>query len=179
MKRLTTVLVAAALLAGGVAHAHPDRWLAGAVLGTTAGLVIANNVHGCNPWVVGTAGALIGGSIASHHGRYYHGYGYGYPRYYGGHVYDRGWNHGYVYPCPPRETRVIYVRESAKPTAAAVVPTPDLQPGVDLIKISVLHSNGIRTDVPILRVNGRFVGPQGESYESLPTTQELTRRYGM
>ena len=56
---------------------------------------------------------------------------------------------------------------------------PDLHPGVDLVKVSILHSNGVRSDIPVLRMNDRFVGPKGEEYESLPTAEMLTERYGM
>ncbi len=55
----------------------------------------------------------------------------------------------------------------------------DPHPGVDLVKISILHSNGVRTDVSVLRVGDRFVGPQGESYETLPSATVLAARYGM
>lgn len=64
-------------------------------------------------------------------------------------------------------------------TEPATPRMPDMHPGVDLIKISLLHSNGVRTDVPILRTGGRFIGPQGEEYGELPTSRELAGRYGM
>ena len=51
MKKSLIAGLIAALLCGGVASAGPDRRVAGAVLGTAAGLIIANNVHGVNPWV--------------------------------------------------------------------------------------------------------------------------------
>lgn len=56
---------------------------------------------------------------------------------------------------------------------------PDLHPGVDLVKVSILNSNGTRSDIGILRVGARFVGPQGESYETLPSAETLRARYGM
>jgi hypothetical protein len=59
------------------------------------------------------------------------------------------------------------------------VEVSDPHPGVDLIKVSILHSNGIRTDIPLLRVKGKFVGPQGETYETLPSSEVLAARYGM
>lgn len=55
----------------------------------------------------------------------------------------------------------------------------DPHPGVDLIKISILHRNGVRSDISLLRVGERFVGPQGEIYEALPSAAALTSRYGM
>jgi hypothetical protein len=60
---------------------------------------------------------------------------------------------------------------------ASVVADP--HPGVDLVKISILHRNGVRTDVSLLRVGDRFVGPQGETYETLPSAAVLASRYGL
>jgi hypothetical protein len=57
--------------------------------------------------------------------------------------------------------------------------TADLQPGVDLVKVSIRHSNGIRTDIPILRTGGTFIGPRGERYDALPSSEVLRRAYGM
>ena len=42
-----------------------------------------------------------------------------------------------------------------------------------------MNSNGVRTDVPILRFKDKFVGPQGEEYTALPTAEMLAKRYGM
>ena len=50
---------------------------------------------------------------------------------------------------------------------------------MDLIKVSILNSNGVRTHVPVLRIGGKFVEPQGEEYPGLPTDETLTQRYGM
>jgi hypothetical protein len=69
------------------------------------------------------------------------------------------------------------VKSAPPPPEKAVVSDP--HPGVDLIKVSILHSNGIRTDIPLLRVKGKFVGPQGESYDTLPSSEVLVARYGM
>jgi len=179
------------LLGVSSAQAYPNRWIVGAALGTAAGLVIAHNVHGVNPWIAAPVGALVGASIASGHDRdrhnnrvvvhdrgYYDGYRGGYRG--RGYAYRDSWCYA-----PPR-TQVVYVHDAVVDTPApapavrAAAPQPqDPQPGVDLIKVSILNSNGIRTDVPILRVNGKFVGPQGEQYETLPSNEVLTQRYGM
>jgi hypothetical protein len=63
--------------------------------------------------------------------------------------------------------------------AAKPAPTVDLQPGVDLIKVSIMNRNGIRTDVNVLRVGAQFVGPQGETYDQLPSAAVLAAKYGM
>ena len=178
MKPLITACMIAAALASQTATAHPDRWVTGAVVGTAAGLIIANNTHGMNPWVAGTAGALIGGTIAGSHPRTH---GYSYAPYHHGLYHDSGrW--GY-WPEPvvvyPRYVTTVAARPVPQRTPApSLTPPVNLQPGVDLIKVSILNRNGVRTDVPVLRTGGQFVGPQGETYESLPDTQTLTRRYG-
>lgn len=184
MKTLTIACLAVALLTAPLAQAHDNHWFTGAVIGTATGLIIANNVHGLDPWVAGSAGALIGGAMAnnSHHG--YYGHGYGYSPYYnhGGYYRPYGWDRAYYGPTwsyPRYQTRVITVKAPAAQAPRTLAPPVDLQPGVELIKVSIQNSNGIRTDVPILRTKGHFVGPQGETYETLPDTATLTRRYGM
>jgi hypothetical protein len=183
MKKLMAVMLAGLLLAASVVNADPDRWVAGAILGTAAGLVIAHNVHGVNPWVAAPAGAVLGGYLGSQgdrHGRPYWGYyGYRQPNYYSRYNNWYGYPYGFSDPYAHPQTRIVYVREQEKAKPLPVQPIADPHPGVDLIKISILNSNGIRTDVPLLRVKGRFVGPQGEDYETLPTTDMLTKRYGM
>jgi hypothetical protein len=60
-----------------------------------------------------------------------------------------------------------------------LVPTVNLQPGIDLIKVSILNSNGMQTDISILRIKDKFIGPQGEEYSALPTAEALAQIYGM
>ena len=179
MKKLLITGLVAAVLTTGMANAGHDERLVGALLGAATGLVIAHNVHGVNPWVAAPLGGLLGSYIADRHGR--GGYGYrGYrhqPYYWGG--YDCSYGYGYGYGYVPRETVVIRERERVVEQPQPVAAIADPHPGVDLIKISILNSNGIRTDVPVLRVNGKFVGPQGEEYETLPTGEMLAKRYGM
>lgn len=190
MKRMLLIGMLGLCLPNGVL-ALPNGKVVGVVAGTAAGLIVANNVRGVNPWVAAPAGALLGGYIGSRYeqrsryddyrdnrdyrdynrsDRYRHDNDYHRSGYRGD--YDR-------YPYPGRRTTVVYVEKPA-PKKKAVAPLPaDPQPGVDLIKVSILNSNGIRTDVPILRVKGKFVGPQGESYETLPTAGQLAPRYGL
>jgi hypothetical protein len=138
-------------LASTPAIGEPDYGLIGAAAGAAAGLIIGNNVDGVNKAVAVPVLAVAGGIV--------------------GHRMQKEQRRHRVsdgYRVPVR----------AAPAAPAAAST-DPQPGVDLIKVSILNSNGIRTDVPILRTGGRFVGPQGESYPSLPTGEELQRRYGL
>ena len=83
--------------------------------------------------------------------------------------YQPGW---YYHPVVP----VVVQQPGAQQAQPAV---DNRHPGVDLIKVSILNSNGVRTDVNILRLGDKFVGPRGEAYESLPTSEELAKKYGM
>ena len=171
MKKFLIGIMMLPTLLHGVAMADSDRWVIGAALGTAAGLLIAHNSHHISPWVAAPVGGILGGYIAQRSGDWDRRHGYG--------PYA-GAGYGYGYYAPPRQSEIVYVREQAAPPAAApAVQTPDLHPGVDLIKVSILNSNGVRTDVPILRTGGKFVGPQGEEYDTLPTAAALAKRYGM
>ncbi len=151
--KTNTLILAAALLTASVrsVSADPKYTLIGATLGGIAGAVVANNVNGVSRAAGIPIGAIIGGII--------------------GNQYNQSHKR---YRAPDYAPRVIVINQAA--TAPAVA---DPHPGVDLIKVSILNSNGMRTDVPILRTGGKFVGPQGESYETLPTAAALARRYGM
>lgn len=186
MKRILLIGMIGLYLPSG-ALALPNGRVVGVVAGTAAGLIVANNVRGVNPWVAAPAGALLGGYIGSRYEQRSR-----YDDYRDNRPYDRsdryrhhrdrhsGYRGDYDrYPYRSQRTTVVYVEKPA-PKKTAVTPTPaDPQPGVDLIKVSILNANGIRTDVPILRVKGKFVGPQGESYETLPTAGQLAPRYGL
>ncbi|MEI6147827.1 MAG: hypothetical protein WCS01_01920 [bacterium] len=186
MKRILLIGLIGFSLPVGAALALPNGAVVGVVAGTAAGLIVANNVHGVNPWVAAPVGALMGGYLGSryaHHEDYRNARNdrYGdrddrYPRRY---HYAPAYHHARgPYYHPEQVTRVIYVEKPVE-KKSNLTPETDLQPGVDLIKVSILNSNGIRTDIPILRVKGKFVGPQGEAYETLPTAEQLTRKYGM
>jgi len=140
------------LAAAGLAEALPRRAVAGAALGAAAGLVLGNNVRGVNRDVAVPVLAIAGGLI--------------------GNEMD--------HQARRREAeRAERTERAPAPNRAAADAAPDPHPGVDLVKISILHSNGVRTDIPLLRVGGRFVGPQGETYDELPSAGALARRYGM
>lgn len=145
---LVTALIAG--LTAAPAVAVPDYGVIGAAAGAAAGFVVANNVDGVSKAVAVPVLAVVGG-IA-------------------GHKLQKAARHH-------RVTYGDYVPVRPAPSAPSPA-APDLQPGVDLIKISILNSNGVRTDIPILRTGGRFIGPQGESYPALPTSEELRQKYG-
>jgi hypothetical protein len=192
MKRFLLIGLIGCYLPVGTAMALPNGKAVGAVAGAAAGLIIANNVHGVNPWVAAPVGALLGGYLGSRYedyrryqgerddGRYDRRYDDRYDRTRHGDYYRPGYRRGYGYDrYPETRTEVICVEKREKKATPAPVTPGDPHPGVDLIKVSILNSNGIRTDIPILRVKGKFVGPQGEPYETLPTAEQLAKRYGM
>lgn len=148
--RMAAVLMGSTL-AGAVALADPNYTVVGAAAGAVAGAVVANNVDGVSRIVAIPAGALLGGVI--------------------GNQINQKQKHNH---------QPDYSPKAIVPAQGAAAATPaDPHPGVDLIKVSIQNSNGVRTDVPILRTAGKFVGPQGEQYDTLPTSDELKRRYGM
>lgn len=147
-----TFLVAVTIPAMTVAtvRADPNYTVLGTAVGAVAGAVVANNVDGVSRVVAIPAGAIIGGVLGNQLNQ----------RQKGRHSHDAS-------------PKTVIVNQTASQAPA------DPHPGVDLIKVSILNSNGVRTDVPILRTSGKFVGPQGEQYDSLPTAAELAKRYGM
>jgi len=68
------------------------------------------------------------------------------------------------------QTEQVIVKEKPKPI--------NYHPGIDIIKIPITHSNGISTDIRIVRVGNKYVGPQGEEYATLPRSDELYKKYG-
>ena len=44
--------------------------------------------------------------------------------------------------------------------------------------VHVQNSNGSTTPITLRRVGGRWIGPNGEEYSSLPTEQQLRAMYG-
>ena len=156
MKAKTLMLaLALPVLTVTSSSADPNFTVVGSAMGAVAGAVVANNVGGVSKFVAIPAGALLGGVI--------------------GNQYNQSRKVPYPYYVTDYGPKVVVVEQTTagQPTVA------DPHPGVDLIKVSIMNSNGIRTEVPILRVSGRFVGPQGETYTNLPTSAEMARRYGM
>jgi hypothetical protein len=178
--RLLTFFLLSLMFFSLIRPAQADSRTFGTLAGTGAGFVVANNVHGVSPWVAAPVGAVAGNYIAS---RYNHNDHRSYPynsSHYNLSSYDEGFGYtaGY-YPVPNLARSSTSSRRPKPAKTVRAMPVVDLQPGVDLIKVSILNSNGIRTDVPILRIKDKFIGPQGEEYASLPTAEALSKAYGM
>lgn len=152
MKANTLILAAAiATASASSTFADPNYTLIGAAMGSVAGAVVANNVSGVSRAVGIPVGAILGGIIGNQYSQ----------------------NHK-AYHAPDYSPRTIVIDSTAGSSGVG-----DPHPGVDLIKVSIVNSNGLRTDISILRTAGKFVGPQGEQYDVLPTSADLARRYGM
>jgi hypothetical protein len=159
--------VAAVLATAGIAVRAGDE-LTGALIGAALGAAVGASSDHVKTWVsipVGAAaGALLGHAWERRSSYAWDDDPWAYHR----------WGH---YPPHRVVERVVRVEApKAKPAPAAPA---DPHPGVELIKVSILNPNGVRTDVPVLKVGGKFVGPQGETYESLPSSETLAKRYAM
>lgn len=204
MKRFIMTLVLISMTICRSANADPDYAVVGAILGATAGLVIGNNVDGFSREIAIPVCAITGGILGHQYGqhrqtwrdRYYRDRYSRYDRHDGRSLYptydrngrdtrygrwdDRDRFNRYEYGDPGYPVKTVTTeRYTPKKINATQFTNPDPHPGVDLIKINVLNANGIRTDVPIMRINNEYIGPQGEKYKSLPTAEQLRRRYGL
>jgi hypothetical protein len=152
MRKAAILSVGLVLGLSRIATASPNYAIIGAALGAGAGFAVANNVEGVSKYVAVPVLAVVGGVI-------------------GNQVSQRVKQH--------RGDSYDYGASAPMPKPVLDVKVADPHPGVDLIKISIMNANGVRTDVPILRIKDKFVGPQGESYDALPSSELLAQRYGM
>ncbi len=106
--------------------------------------------------------------------RYY--YDYGSRRY-----YNRRHRHhpGRYVDLPPPAYRPSVQTPVRKPreTAQTQHPQRNLQPGVEIVRVAYSWPNGHTRTMRLLKMNNRYVGPQGETYATLPTAEELSARY--
>jgi hypothetical protein len=135
----------------------------------------------------------FGGMIATHDVGIGFWFGGGAPEHhayrgpvYGGHYYDYGrpWRHDYVRVGPP----VVIVRPPVMmPPAPPVVAEPappvvyEQAPPViadSSVTVWITNSNGSRTSVPLTRRGGWYIGPRGEYYDEMPTSEQLRAAYG-
>jgi len=191
MKVLLTAALALVLIAG-TTRADSDDWWQGALIGGALGAIVGHNSHDIDTTVAIPAFAAAGALIGYGHDRgwfrhdgYYGYYDWHRPyRYYDPHswyprYHPRGYGNYRYYP-PAYRKRSNRRRSSdsgPRHRAAPAAAPPDLHPGVETVKVPVTLASGLTIDLRILRVNGRFIGPRGEAYETLPTGKELAKRY--
>ncbi len=181
MKRIILLLAAVMAVSGSMMPAHADDedvfW--GALLGAGAGLILGETVDGIHGSVAVPIGAIAGGLIGHELDRTSYRYGW----------YDH-YPHSYrdrPYGCYGRRVQrwpqCLYYAEPAVPKATrapkAAPKPPDYHPGLDVVKVQIRLVNGTPMDVRLVRLpDDTFVGPQGETYKTLPKASELTRYAG-
>jgi hypothetical protein len=188
-------LCLAAVVAGSAvtARADNDNMWRGALIGAATGAIVGHNSHDIDTaWavpVMAATGALIGHYYDRRHHSYdyyndpyYDRSPYGYRGgYYDAPYYPRGYGYrdGYYRvrrEKPIDEQKAAYLQMTAPDKITTS--TSGRQPGVQLIKIPIEGPGGVELLVNILHTGGKFVGPQGEEYDGLPTTEALQARYG-
>jgi uncharacterized protein YcfJ len=148
MKKLLAIVLIAAM--GGTPVLAGSGAVLGALLGAGAGVAIGEHSKHFRTEIAVPVLAVAGGLI-------------------GNYIEDQHRDHNRQYVAQAAVGQVL-----PAPNAVAV---PDLHPGIDLVKVSVALRNGTRVDIPVIRVGERYIGPQGEEYDGLPTAATLGERY--
>lgn len=169
--------------------ARADEWGSAwraALMGAAVGAIVGHNSDDITTEVAvpafAVAGALLGYGYDNgwygHHDPYYYDDPYDpYPNRYGRRDPYAPYGYGYRDPYRARHG-VVYVerRKPAKVHPAPVTPG-DPHPGVELVSVPVTLPGGTSMDLRLIRLPDGFIGPQGEHYDTLPTSAELTARY--
>jgi len=192
MKKTLAVIIACVLgwtLAAEAGSGDDALW--GGLMGAAVGAIVGHHSGDIRTEVAVPAFAAVGAAL-----------GYGYDRgWYGTadfHPYDSryrgrsGWNRQYLghdpywgartrVSCPqwPERVRRVRAPDPAPPREQPrqEAPRRNLQPGVEIVRVPLQLPNGTVISTRILKVGGRYIGPQGEAYTSLPTREELAKRY--
>jgi hypothetical protein len=185
MKRKITLLMAAVLIAAITYGGNSKDALRGGLMGAAFGALVSELDHAVDPGltipVFAGFGALAGYAWDKdwdRHNRSSCWQGSRYDRRYGHSSY--AWRGPYAwYPrmayAPIRRTR----RATPRSTPAVAAPKPrNLHPGVSLMSVPITLANGMQVKITIFNLNGHYVGPKGEHYDSLPSAEMLAERYG-
>lgn len=70
------------------------------------------------------------------------------------------------------------VEEEPEQVVAAAPAVPETTYSGDSVTVNVPNSNGSYTAVVLKRSGNGYVGPQGEYYDQIPSTQQLQAMYG-
>ncbi len=184
MKKIILFLLAVVFLAPTAGRADDEDMFWGVLLGAGAGLILSESIDGIHASVAVPVGAIAGGLIgheldrASYRHEWYDAYPFSYH-------YSPYRSYGYygprVYSAPSRRQydRPREAKPKRKRKTAALPKPPDHHPGVDVVKVQIRLVNGTPMDVRLLRMaDDTFVGPQGETYKTLPKASDLTRYAG-
>lgn len=177
--------------------ASADEWddaLRGGLVGAALGAIVGHNSDMRDEFAIpafAAAGALIGyGSGDGWWGNDHHhdGYAYGDDGYWA----DDGWRDGWGrYHSGPRYYRYddVYgprydghhryskAPKPHKPSPSELAPRHDLTPGVELVDVPITLPGGTVYNVRFIKLSNLYIGPQGETYAELPTTDMLAQRY--
>ena len=187
MKRMAILFLALSLIGGYARAGDGDDALRGGLVGAAFGALLGEIDHGIDSEVAiplfAGLGALAGYTWDREWDYYDTDYNY-YSRYGRRHGRYRR-RHGVSWPYDPLPLRyspyaihMVSRPRKEKQQARAPAPAPDRHPGVSLVTVPITLKNGMQIDVRILKLGeDRYVGPQGEAYDSLPTAEVLAARY--
>ncbi len=189
MKTETNILIAALLLLPLLVNvqASPRRdTVRGALVGAATGALISQRSSDISARtaipVFAGVGALAG--YAHHHykNREYYGYYpyswqyvYGIHPYYHPVGYRQRWSRQFRPVSPPVQVAPVVraVRNNEKARGNA----PDRHPGVSRIPVSFETPSGFPLTITITKVGNQYIGPRGESYDAMPTIEQLQKVY--
>ncbi len=187
MKGTLSLILALSLVTGAAYAGDGDDALRGGLIGAAFGALIGEIDNGIDTDVAipvfAGLGALAGYTWDREWDRYDSDYRY-YDRY--GRRYGRyHYRHGVSWPYAPLPIRYApyptRIRAAVRKPKAPQKPAPakiDRHPGVSLVTVPITLKNGMQVDIRVLKLGeGHFVGPKGEKYTSLPTSQTLATRY--
>jgi len=128
--------------------------------------------YGGHWWLGDTivAGLVAGTIIATLPPHYRTVYVGGVPYYYDGTYYYQSGPTGYVVVQPAVAPVVL------APAPAVVVAPPVVHNASVTVKVK--NKNGTVSEIMLVRRGNGYVGPQGEYYDSMPTTEQLSALYG-
>jgi hypothetical protein len=152
MKRKITLLMAAILIATITYGGNSKEALRGGLVGAAFGALVSELDHAVDPGVAIPVFAGLG-ALA------------GYARAKDGDRHNRASSWRGPYASYPRRTTVSAQKKRT------------LHPGVSLMSVPITLANGMQVKITIFNLNGRYVGPKGEHYDSLPTADMLSERY--
>jgi len=178
----------------GTIVARADEWDSAwraALMGAAVGAIVGHNSDDITTEVAvpafAVAGALIGYGYDNgwygHRDPYYYQDPYDpYPNRYRRNDPYAPYGYGYrdPYRDPYRSRYGVGYREPRR-KPAKVRPAPvtpgDPHPGVELVGVPVTLPGGTIMELRLIKLANGYIGPQGEHYDTLPDSAELTARY--